>query len=202
MDAFILAGGKSRRMGRNKALMEIGGVPIVQRALDALAQVAERVRVIADEPEDYRFLGVPILRDAIGGMGPIGGVYTAARASGSGLFYTVACDLPALQPDLMRLLAEEAKGYDAAVPRTGERAHPLCAVYARSCEAVAKAQIRTGRLKMMEFLHQIRTRWVDPETWRQVDPEGRSFWNVNRPETYREVKARVERGGPPPDVPR
>lgn len=185
----MLAGGKSSRMGRNKALLDVGGLPIIQRVADALRAVADRVTVITPTPEDYRFLRLPALEDAVTGAGPLGGIYTALRATRSDACFILACDLPLVRPALLRLLAEEAQGFDAAAPRTGDGDHPLCAVYGRGGLAQAEAQIDAGDLRVIRFLGRVRTRWVGPETWGRADPEGLSFLNVNTPETYEKVKA-------------
>ena len=188
MDGFLLAGGKSSRMGCNKALLVAGGAPLIQRVADALGAVADRVTVIANLPEDYRFLGLPILGDAVTGAGPLGGIYTALCATQSEACFVLACDLPMVSPDLLRLLSQEAQGADAAVPRTEDGDHPLCAVYARTSLAQAEAQISAGDYKITRFLERIRTRWVGQETWSKADPDGLSFINVNTPETYEKVK--------------
>lgn len=188
MDGFLLAGGESSRMGRNKALLDAGGVPMIRRVADALTAVADRVTVIANLPEDYRFLGLPILGDAVTGVGPLGGIYTALRAAQSDACFVLACDLPLIRPDLLRLLATEAKGFDAAVPRTDDGDHPLCAVYARTGLAAAEAQIKAGDYKITRFLERIRTRWIGPEVWGEVDPDGLSFMNVNTLEAYQRVR--------------
>ncbi|OGG52113.1 MAG: hypothetical protein A3F84_19880 [Candidatus Handelsmanbacteria bacterium RIFCSPLOWO2_12_FULL_64_10] len=189
MDGFLLAGGKSSRMGCNKALLVAGGVPLIQRVADALRAVTSRVTVIANLPEDYGFLGLPILGDAVRDAGPLGGIYTALCATQSEACFVLACDLPLVRPGVLRLLAQEAGGADAAIPRTEDGDHPLCAVYARTGLAQAEAQMRAGDFKVARFLGRIRTRWVGPETWRKADPDGLSFINVNTPETYERVKA-------------
>ena len=193
MDGFLLAGGKSSRMGRNKALLVAGGVPLIQRVADALSAVAGRVTVIANLPEDYRFLGLPILGDAVRDAGPLGGIYTALCAAQSEACFVLACDLPLVRPALLRLLGQEALGADAAVPRTEDGDHPLCAVYDRAGLAQAEAKISAGDYKVTRFLERIRTRWVGAETWSKADPEGLSFVNVNTPETYEKVKAILSR---------
>lgn len=185
----MLAGGKSSRMGCNKALLIAGGAPLIQRVADALRAVASRVTVIANAPEDYRFLGLPIIGDAVRDAGPLGGIYTALLAAQSGACFVLACDLPLVRPGVLRLLAQEAGGVDAAVPRTEDGEHPLCAVYARTGLAQAEAQVRTGDFRVTRFLGRIRTRWVGPETWGRADPDGLSFINVNTPEMYEKVKA-------------
>lgn len=180
-------------MGCNKALLVAGGTPLIQRVADALRAVADRVTVVANTSEDYRFLGLPVLGDAVTGAGPLGGIYTALCATQSEVCFVLACDLPMIRPDLLRLLAQEARGADAAVPRTTDGDHPLCAVYARTGLAQAEAQIRAGDYKVTRFLERIRTRWVGPETWSKADPDGLSFVNVNTPETYEKVKEVLSR---------
>ena len=191
MDGFVLAGGKSSRMGCNKALLDAGGVPIIRRVADTLAEVADRVTVIANPSEDYGFLGLPIREDLVAGVGPLGGLYTALRAAEAEACFVLACDLPMVRPEMLRRLAGEMAGFDAVVPRTADGFHPLCAVYARTGLPAAAAQIRAGDYKVLRFLDRIRTRWAGPEVWSSADPEGLSFVNVNTPDVYQEVKKRM-----------
>lgn len=192
MDGFVLAGGKSSRMGRNKALMDVGGIPIIQRVADALVKAANRVTVIANTPEDYGFLRLPIREDLVTGIGPLGGLYTALRIAETDACFVLACDLPMVRPELLRRLAEEAAGVDAVVPRTADGSHPLCAVYARTGLPAAEAQIHAGEYRILRFLERIRTRWAGPEVWTSVDPEGLSFTNVNTPEAYQKIQGSVD----------
>lgn len=189
MDGFVLAGGKSSRMGRNKALLDVGGKPIIQRVTEALTQAADRVAVISNAPEDYAFLGVPIVEDRVAGIGPLGGLHAALIAARSEVCLVVACDLPLIRPELLRMLAAEVAGQDAAVPCTEEGCHPLCAAYARTGLPAAEAQIRDGNYRVLGFLRQVRTRWVGPEVWSRADPEGLSFVNVNTPDAYEKARA-------------
>lgn len=188
MDGFLLAGGKSLRMGHNKALLDMGGVPIIERVAEALAATADRVTVIANKAGDYRFLGLPIIEDAVAGVGPLGGIYTALRTMEADACFVLACDLPMVRPGVLRVLAAEGRGFDAAVPHTSDGCHPLCAVYSRTGLTAAEAQICSGDYRVVRFLERIRTRWVGPEVWGKVDPDGLSFLNVNTPETYQKVK--------------
>ena len=171
-------------MGRNKALLHAGGVPLIRRVADALSIVADRMVVIANEPEDYGFLGLPIIKDRVMGAGPLGGIYTALKAAGSDLCFVLACDLPLMRPGMLKILEQNAPGYDATVPRTSREDHPLSAVYATTGLRSAEAQIEKGDYKVTRFLDRIRTRWVGPQEWGKADPEGRSFLNVNTPEDY------------------
>lgn len=187
MDGFILAGGKSRRMGINKALLDAGGVPVIRRVAEAMAPVSDRVTLVTAAPGEYGFLGLKIVEDMIPGLGPLGGIYTALRTATTGRCLVLACDLPMIKPQLLQRLIAETPGYEAVVPRTADQCHPLCAVYADSGLGALEAQVRDGDYRVMNFLVRVRTRWIDPQVWSETDPEGLSFVNVNTPEVYRMV---------------
>ena len=99
----------------------------------------------------------------------------------------LACDLPLVRPPLLLRLQSELQDFDAVVPRTDHADHPLCAVYAKSCFARIETQIRGGNYKVLTLLARVRTRWVGPDIWGSLDPQGLSFVNVNTPEALKRV---------------
>jgi molybdopterin-guanine dinucleotide biosynthesis protein A len=131
--AVILAGGQSRRMGVNKALLEIGDKPIIRVLIDRILPVTDRILISSNDTQSYGFLDYPVIPDHFPGNGPLAGFHSAMLYNTCSLYIMLACDLPNLKTTLLQSLISLAEGFDAAVPRTGDCIiHPLCAVYRRT----------------------------------------------------------------------
>jgi molybdopterin-guanine dinucleotide biosynthesis protein A len=204
----ILAGGRSRRMGRPKALLPVGGVPMVARVARALGRVCRHVLAVSDDPAPLAFLGVPVIPDAFPGRGPLGGLQAALAAATTPYVAVAACDMPFLNPAVVAYLAGKAVGWDGAVPAgvgpAGSMGYePLCAVYARGCLGAVEARLRAGDGRMTSFFPDVRLRPVPREELERVDPGLRSFWNANTPEEYEAAlrSAAGEEAGPAGEPP-
>lgn len=179
---LILAGGASSRMGRNKALLAWDGEPLVARVHRALAAVAPQCAVIANDPEPYRFLNLPIFPDRQPGHGPLMGLYSGLMAIQAELAVVVAVDMPFLSPDLLRYLISLVPGHDVVIPQAQGRLHPLCAVYRRSACAPAIAQtLASGKRRLIAFHDQVRVQIVPEQAVARFSPDFRALMNVNTP---------------------
>jgi molybdenum cofactor guanylyltransferase len=184
--AIILAGGKSTRLGRDKASQELLGVSLLQRVVSRIEPLASEIVVVRAAgqtlPAIEASVPVRVVEDAIAGSGPIGGIYTGLSTIESPLAITVACDMPLLQPALLiEMLALATDDYDGVVPTNDMYLpEPLCAVYKKSCIEGIDTQIAANQLKVALFLDKVRVRYVPPATWRAWDPKGLSFLNINR----------------------
>lgn len=183
MDAAILAGGRASRLGgRDKGLLSVGRTPILCRQLAALDGVADRVYVIAGEPERFRRFRVRVFPDVLPDAGALGGLHAALSAAESRHVLVLACDLPFLTAPLLGHLASLADdACDVVVPRTPDGLQPLCAVYSRDLAPLVRQRVESGRLKIMDLLGAVRRREVGPDEVAAFDPDGRVFFNVNTP---------------------
>ena len=191
---LILAGGASRRMGRNKALLTLGGRPLIQRVVDALQAVSDEVLIIANQPDPYRFLHLPIIPDIQPGYGPLMGLYSGLQAARGELALLVAVDMPFLAPEFLRFLLAQAQEHDAdvVIPEAEGRLHPLCAVYRRAtCLPAAEASIARGQRRLIAFHPQVRVRRIPESTLRTFSPDLRVLMNVNTPEELEQARAWV-----------
>jgi molybdopterin-guanine dinucleotide biosynthesis protein A len=185
--AVILAGGQSSRMGFNKALLDVGGRPLIRVLVDRIRPLTDQILISSNDCSSYRFLNFPVVPDRFKGHGPLAGFHAAMLWNICSLYLVLACDLPNLQETLLRNLVSLAEGFDAAVPRTGDGlAHPLCAVYRRTClPSVEKALIR-GTNKVIEIFldDNLSIRWVGPDEghFRDID-----LANINTPEDLRRM---------------
>src|SRR5262247_3953678 len=130
----IQAGGKSTRMGGEpKALMRLGGRRIIERVLGAIERAVDEVLVVTNTPELYAFLGLPMVPDVYPDGGSLGGIYTGLKAASGDAIFTVACDMPFLQPEVVRLVVERASLADVVIPRVGHQYETLHAAYQKTC---------------------------------------------------------------------
>ena len=178
----IQAGGKSTRMGGSpKALLELGGRPIIQRVVDAVARVVDDVLLVTNTPELYAFLDLPAVSDVYPDHGSLGGIYSGLRAASGDAAFTVACDMPFLRPDVARLVVQRAGQGDVVVPRVGDQYETMHALYAKSCLGPIEARLRAGRLKIAGFFEEVGVVEIgEDEIGRLADPAV-VFMNVNTP---------------------
>ena len=184
--AIILAGGRSTRLGRDKASEPLLGVSLLQRVVSRVEGLAGEIVVVRAAgqalPDIETSASLRVVEDVYPDSGPLGGIYTGLSAITTARALSVGCDMPLLQPELLAgLLLLASDGYDAVVP-TNEmfRPEPLCAVYTTRCISSAQSQVGDGALKVALFLDKLRVRYVTPSEWRAWDREGLSFLNINR----------------------
>jgi len=177
----VLVGGQSRRMGPDKALLTIGGVPLIQQVVEALRAVVNEVLLVGTAAERYALLNVQETDDLVPGAGPLGGIHTALCVARYPHCLVVACDMPFLNLDLLRYMLREAAGWDAVVPRGPERFETLHAVYARSCLEPIEQMLENGKLCPVDFFPLVRVRCVEAHEIASFAGGWRSFLNVNTP---------------------
>lgn len=189
---FILAGGESARMGHDKALLELGGEPIILRIARLVAGVVKADAVVIGRAALCDRLSLTVVEDDWPGAGPLGGIATALRVSKAEWNLVVACDLPYLtRPWLNFLLARARRtGSDAVMPINFNGAEPLCAMYHKHCEATLHSALKNGIRKVTDGLAGLRLESIGPAEWRPFDPEGFLFKNMNSPADYEEARLR------------
>jgi molybdopterin-guanine dinucleotide biosynthesis protein A len=190
--AGILAGGTARRLGgAQKALLTIGGVPIIERQIAALRPVADPLFIVAPDSGPYAHLGLRVVGDRLAGCGALGGIYTAIVESPHERVVVVACDMPFISPELLRLMAD-ASGADIVVPRSPRGIEPLCAIYTRACAPSIRARLDRGMLEASVMPEGMKVLEIGAETLAAHDPDGLLFVNVNTPHDYERARERVE----------
>ena len=178
----VLAGGKSSRMGVDKAFARVLGRPLIEAVLAAVAGLGAETLVITNRPDDYAYLGLPLFADVLPDKGALGGVYSAVHASSQPHTLCLACDLPFASRRLLEYLVSLIPEGDAIVPRLNGEAEPLHAVYARTCLGPMRAALDSGRMRVISFFPDIRVRFVDEPEIDRFDPRRLSFFNINTPE--------------------
>jgi molybdopterin-guanine dinucleotide biosynthesis protein A len=181
--AVILAGGMSRRLGRNKALEPFEGEPLIQRVISRMRQVGESLVVVVNDAERVAELDLPedvaAEVDRYPGMGSLGGILTGLVSAPTEWSAFCACDMPFLSPPLYRRLLSLRDGYDAVVPVVDGRPEPTHAVYSRACIGPIRERITAQDLKISSFFGEVRVKLVPEEEIRSLDPDLLSFFNIN-----------------------
>ena len=180
----VLAGGRSRRMGTDKALVAVGGRPLVARVAARLASVADPVILAPGTPGRLGDLGLGLAEvpDALSDAGPLAGLVAGLRASPHELTAVAAVDLPFVSATLFALLAGLRADEDAVVPVDGEgRLQPVHAVYARAALPALEAALAAGQRRLTDAVAALRLRLVGPDEWEAVEPGGACFRNLNVP---------------------
>jgi molybdenum cofactor guanylyltransferase len=180
--ALVLAGGAGQRIGGDKALLEVDGVPLILRTICALRSVPliTGILVIGRESLPFDEDGVQCVADEYPGAGPLGGLLTGLRAASSGHCLAVGCDMPFLDSGLLGHLTELAWEYDAVVPMWHGHPQPLCTVYGHALLRVGHERLLRGDASLHGTIRSLTSvRWVPEDEVRVFDPEGRTFINVN-----------------------
>lgn len=160
MTGVILAGGKSSRMGEDKALITINGKTFIERVASEMKLVFERVILIARTKPSYNFLGLQSFDDIYSDCGPLGGIHSGLVRSGAAAIFVTACDTPFITHDLIRHIALFPSNTPAKIPSFDGRHHPLCGVYDRGCLTQVVGHIKDQRLKVMDLLTEIGTTFI------------------------------------------
>lgn len=186
----IQAGGRSVRMGgQPKALIELGGRRIIERVVAAVAPAVDDVLVVTNTPELYAFLKLPMVGDVYPDHGSLGGIYSGLKAASGPGALTVACDMPFLHPDVIKLVAARAGEGDVVIPRVGSRLETLHAAYDKVCLPHLAECLIAGQLKIVEFLERVRVVEIaEDEVARFRDPRV-TFMNVNTPDDLARARA-------------
>jgi len=199
ISGIILAGGGSRRMGGiNKALLRVGGRPIVERAAVILKEVLPEVLLITNSPEEYEFLGLPMFCDLIPGKGALGGLYTGLNRSSSDLVFLVGCDMPFLNRGIVSYMTAiaAAEDNDILIPRVKDRLHPMHAIYSRRCLSPIEQHLNSRDLRILNFFHCVDVREIQEMDLTPYDPHCRFVMNINTPQDL-EIAREIASGSGP-----
>jgi molybdopterin-guanine dinucleotide biosynthesis protein A len=185
---FAVAGGRSRRMGRDKALLPWGDTDLLGYALARLSVLTDDVRVLAGPEPRYSGRGVAVETDPVADRGPMGGLLAALESARGRPALLLGVDLPLVPPGLLARLLVLAQDADAAVPVLPRGPEPLCAVYGAGCLEPVRHAVAGVDLKMTAFWGEVRVREVRAhELAPYGDPE-ELFLNVNGPEDYERAR--------------
>lgn len=181
----IQAGGESLRMGRDKALLPFLGRPLIERVIERLASIADELLVTTNQSQDYRFLGVRLVRDLIPGRGALGGLYTALSTASHPIVGVVACDMPFVNAQLLTLARDllSSTNSDLVIPQTEKGLEPFHAVYRRqTCLPAVESALTEGKWRVDAWFQRVKLHYLSEDEIKKLDPHLLSFRNVNTDE--------------------
>lgn len=178
---IILVGGKSRRMGQDKALLSVQGKTLIERALEPFQQSFEQVLLIGDRPERFAAFRLPVVPDLYPGSS-LGGLYTGLYHARTEHIFVTSCDLPFPNPAILRYLCDARGRYDAVIPCSSQGSEPLFACYRKSCLDAMRDRLEQQRFSISSVCSSLRTRQVPYQDIASFDPAGTAFLNLNTPE--------------------
>lgn len=187
----VQAGGESRRMGQNKALVPFLGRPLIERVIERVKPLAEELLVTTNQPQVFGFVGYPLISDVLPGKGALIGLYTALYAASSPIVAVVACDMPFVSPVLLKAEVDLLNDLDAdvVIPSTQEGLEPFHAVYRKkTCLTAIRTAIDTGQKKMISWFQAVQVRVMTPEEVIIYDPVQQAFLNINTREELAEAE--------------
>jgi molybdenum cofactor guanylyltransferase len=190
ISGIILAGGKSQRMGKDKAFIRIGGKPIIETITDLFQKLFKETLIVTNRKDSYLYLRVGVYEDISPDQGVLGGLYTGLFRSNFFNSFAVACDMPSLNAGVINYLCQEAEGYDVVVPRTEDGFQPLHALYSKRCLEPIRRVLMDKKTRIFDFYPLVRVRVVEAREFLSIDPEMQSFVNINTPEELNRLKKR------------
>jgi len=188
LSAFVLAGGKSTRMGADKAFIEFQGRTLLARALDLARSVTSDVRIVGSREKFASFAAsnsIPVIEDIFRDCGPLAGIHAALLASLNELNLMLAVDTPFIPPEFLRYLISRARLDREAivtVPSSAGRSQPLCAIYRREFAAMAENALRAGQNKIGRLFNKVSTRLIEDSELQAAGFDPAIFRNLNTPE--------------------
>lgn len=192
----VLAGGQSKRMGRDKAFLEVGGQTVITRVLDRVKPLTDDLFISTNAPEQYEPFGLRLVGDVYPDKAALGGIYSAIYAATHAHVLIVACDMPFLNEALLRYLISLAPAADVVTPLIAppqpETTH---AIYSKNCLPAIERRLLANQLRVIGFFEDVTVRYVSQEEVAGFDPHFYAFTNMNTPAEWERVKALAERLG-------
>jgi molybdenum cofactor guanylyltransferase len=195
----LLAGGKSRRMGEDKRFLSVGEGTLFERSLAVLRSVFETVFVVIAQDSPALTADVPVYRDLVPNCGSMGGLYTGLKMAVTPYVFVVGSDMPFLNPAAVRYFTDLKGDHDVVMAKLENGLQPMHALYHRQCLPIMEELIKAHELKIQQLASHLtlRVRLVTPGELDVIDPQARSFFNVNTPsdlETARSMHTRATDG--------
>lgn len=182
MTSIILAGGKSLRLGRSKALQVIEGKNLIQWVVDCLTIFNTEIIIATARGEAIHCssaVRIKTVADIYPGKGPLGGIYSGLIASSSLRAIVVGCDTPFLSVGLLEYMTQGCSTFDVIVPRIKNKLEPLCAVYSKSCLAPIQELLEQNERRISRLFSMVKVKYIEEAEINSFDPEHLSFFNIN-----------------------
>ena len=182
MTGIILAGGLGIRLHRDKTFLKVGGLPVIERMLKVMRDLFKSIIIVTNTPEPFKTLGAITIPDKIPRKGSLVGLYSGLLASPAHFSFVFACDMPFLNPSLIRHMMERVGKADALVPKIKGEFEPLHAIYSRNCIEPICRLIDKNDMRILNFYPDISLVVMEEDEIKMLDPEGLAFFNINTKE--------------------
>lgn len=194
VNAIILAGGKNTRMqGEDKAFLEIEGRPIITGVIKKLKPLVSELIIVTNSPEKYINFDLKIVKDEHPGKGPLMGIYSGLKASSCKYNFVVACDMPFINPCLIKFMLDKKDDYDILIPRVSEKFHTLFGVYSKACIPVMEEMIKKDELRVRCIFPKLNAHFLSKQEIEKIDPGLLSLVNINTPEELTGINTQCQR---------
>ena len=191
INAIILAGGKNSRMqGEDKAFLEVGGKPIIERLIDKLRILVNEIIIVTNSPEKYLNFEAKLVKDESPDKGPLMGIYSGLRASAAKHNFVLACDMPFVSEALIRYMIEDSDDFDIVIPEVNGKLHPLLGVYSKNCIPIIEEMLKQDELRISNIFSRLKTRFISGQEAKKCDPALLSLININTKEELEKVSRR------------
>ncbi|MDD5434547.1 MAG: molybdenum cofactor guanylyltransferase [Nitrospira sp.] len=193
MTGIILVGGKSRRMGQDKAFMSVGGKQVFRRILDVFETLFDEILIVTNKQGRFSGYGYPEIVDLIPDSGPMGGIYTGLTYAKSDTVFTASCDLPFIHPSPVKMIIDESCKYDIVVPEISGRLHPLHAAYSKRCMPYIIKRLENKEMNITRFINEMseagKRMELTVKKVQMTDPASEEMWkqtvyNMNTQEEW------------------
>ena len=188
----ILAGGKSKRMGQNKAFLRVGNKMVIERVIDRVQPLTDDLFISTNSPDAFSQFNLPMVGDLYPDKAALGGIYTAIHSAQHHRVLIVACDMPFLNIDLLNHLIKLSPTVDVVAPLINPpQPETMHAVYGKACLPAIEKRLLADKLRIIGFFDDVTVRYVEKNEIATIDPDFYSFINMNTPEDLERVRKLV-----------
>lgn len=188
---IILVGGKSSRMGFDKAFLKINGITLFERVLLACKKVFDKIILIGDSGKRFAAYSLEVYEDIYPGSA-LGGLYTGLFYAKTPYIFVSACDMPYASEIMIQHIVSRTKGFDAVVPQTSEGLEPLFAVYSKKCLEPMERLLQSGNFRIFDFYPEVRTNYLAASELFRPDSLRRALLNLNTPEEVEKIDMEIK----------
>lgn len=186
---IILAGGKNRRFGTEKAFIQLKpGLSLIENTLNLFRKIFSEIIIVTNNPPPYLKYDVRLVEDLIKDRGPLSGIFSGLCFSTSETSFVIACDMPFPNAELIEYIIQQPEEYDLVLPEINGKLDPLFARYSKTTLPVIFSHLLKDDLQVQAILSELKVLKITPEEIRRFDPEHLSFLNINTPENLKKAK--------------
>lgn len=192
VSSVILAGGESKRFGRNKVFLKINNEILIDQIVNKMRKLSNEVIIVTNAPEKFNYLNIKLIKDIIPNKGSLGGIYSGLLIAKNKSIILVACDMPFLNTSLLKHIISYSKEYDVVIPKINNSFEPLHASYSKKCLQPIKNLIDVNNLKIIDFFKEVNVKFVEKNEIEKFDSDFLSIFNINTLEDLKIAKEKAK----------